>query len=171
MGTEWTPTLWSDTFDRMLDEELDYNDTWGFKFNYSLQNKLSNEERRRGWKIYCHYACGKFRCGTCPQTWPSARITLLFHYRLRSGTARGTVIMRPFGQKCRRCNGDFERPGFSTAEVEKVLLKLIGKIKQKCYGEEEEDGSDSCSSEKVWTKPHESLLCEACHQGICCEED
>ncbi|XP_061112356.1 receptor-transporting protein 4-like isoform X1 [Conger conger] len=168
---EWTPTLWSDTFNRMLHEELDYNDTWGFKFNYSLQNNLSNEERRRGWKIYCNYAYGKFRCGTCSKTWPSARITLLFHYRLRSGAARGTVIMRPFGQACRRCNGAFLLPGFSTAEVEKVLLKLIGKIKKNCYGEEEEDNSYCCSSEKVWTKPHESSLCEACRQGICCEED
>ncbi|KAJ8334345.1 hypothetical protein SKAU_G00399840 [Synaphobranchus kaupii] len=171
MNTEWTPTLWSDTFDEMLEEELDYNDSWAFQFNYSLQENLSKEERKRGWKIYCHSAYGRFRCGTCSKTWPSARVIVLFHYRLRSGTARGTVIMRPFGQACRRCNGDFELPGFSTEEVERVLLKLIGKIKKNCYGEEEEDDGDSSSSEKVWTKPHESSLCEACSQGICCVED
>ncbi|KAJ8334341.1 hypothetical protein SKAU_G00399800 [Synaphobranchus kaupii] len=171
MNTEWTPTLWSDTFDEMLEEELDYNDSWGFHFNYSLQENLSKEERKRGCKIYCHSAYGRFRCGTCSKTWPSFRVIVLFRYRLRSGTARGTVIMRPFGQACRRCNGDFELPGFSTEEVERVLLKLIGKIKKNCYGEEEEDDGNSSSSEKVWTKPHERSLCEACSQGICCVED
>ncbi|KAG5842518.1 hypothetical protein ANANG_G00178470, partial [Anguilla anguilla] len=54
MNTEWTPTLWRDTFDEMLEEELEYNDSWVFQFNYSLQENLSKEERRRGWKIYCH---------------------------------------------------------------------------------------------------------------------
>ncbi|XP_035285183.1 receptor-transporting protein 3-like [Anguilla anguilla] len=171
MNADWTPTLWRDTFDEMLEEELEYSDRWFFQFNYRLQENLSEEERRRGWKIYCHCAYGKFRCGTCSKDWPSARVTLLFHYRLRSEAARGTVIMRPFGQACRGCSGNFELPGFSMEEVEKVLLKLIGKIKKNCYGEEEEDNSDSCSPEKVRTKPHESSLCEACSQGICCVED
>ncbi|KAG5842522.1 hypothetical protein ANANG_G00178520 [Anguilla anguilla] len=146
MNTDWTPTLWRDTFDEMLEEELEYNDSWIVQFNYSLQENLSKEERRRGWKIYCHRAYG-------------------------NEAARGTVIMRPFRQACRGCSGNFELPGFSMEEVEKVLLKLIGKIKKNCYGEEEEDNSDSCSPEKVRTKPHESSLCEACSQGICCVED
>ncbi|KAG7457798.1 hypothetical protein MATL_G00231190 [Megalops atlanticus] len=169
MSTDWTPSLWKNTFDVMLEEELDYNDSWVFQFNYSLQEDLSTAERKRGWKIYCGCAFGQFRCDTCSKTWPSARVVVLFHYRLRSD--RGTVIMRPFGQACRRCKGDFEMPGFSAEEVEEVLFKLFSKIRKNCYGEEEEQDSDSCSSEKVWTKPHESSLCEACSQGICCEED
>lgn len=99
-------------------------------------------------------------------------MVVLFRYRLRGD--RGTVIMRPFGQACRRCQDDeFELPGFSTKEVEEALLRLFHKIRKNCYGEEDDDydGSSSVSSTKVWTKPHEASLCEACIQGICCQDD
>ena len=132
---------------------------------------LSQLWNNKNYNIYFLWPNLRFRCGNCCKTWSSARVSTLFHYRLRRGTARGTVIMRPFGQACRSCSGTFELPGFSTAEVEKVLLKLIGKIKKNCYGEEEEDNGDSRFSRKVGMKPHESSLCEACQQGICCVED
>ncbi|KAM3858476.1 receptor-transporting protein 3-like [Diretmus argenteus] len=173
MGTDWLPSLWLDTFEEMLDDdqELDYGDVWNLNFNYSQTDEVTKEERKRGWKVYSHCAYGKFRCGSCSRTWPSARVVVLFRYRLRSG--RGTVIMRPFGQACRRCQDDeFDLPGFSEKEVEEALLKLFAKIRKNCYGEEE-DYDDDCSvgSEKVWTKPHEKSLCEACIQGICCQDD
>ncbi|KAJ8273242.1 hypothetical protein GJAV_G00099320 [Gymnothorax javanicus] len=171
MSTGWTPALWIDTFHEIIEEELEYDDWWSFHFAYRQQNDLSERERRMGWKIYCPSARGNFRCGACSKTWPSARISLLFRYRLLSEEARGTVLMRPFGQECRRCVGAFERPGFSREEIKKVLLNLIGKIKKNCYGEHEEGSRDFLSSEKVRTKPHESSLCEACHQGMCCAED
>ncbi|XP_072561714.1 receptor-transporting protein 4-like isoform X2 [Paramormyrops kingsleyae] len=173
MATDWTPALWSDTFAQLEEDELEHGDSWAFQFNYSLTETLTKEERRRGWKIYCHRAYGRFRCSRCSKRWPSARAVVLFRYRLQSSLCRGTVIMRPFGQACRRCDGDFERPGFSPKVVEDVLLCLFGKIRKNCYGEEEEGDEDlgSDSSEKVWTKPHESALCEACSQNICCQDE
>ncbi|KAJ8334344.1 hypothetical protein SKAU_G00399830 [Synaphobranchus kaupii] len=171
MNTEWTQTLWSDTFNKTLEEELDYNNSWVFQFNNSLQDNLSTEERRMGWKICRHSAYGRFRCGRCSRSWPSAQVTVLFHYRLCSGTAQGTVTMRPFGQACRRCTGEFQLPAFSKEEVQKALRKLVSKIKKNCYGENIDGHSSNPSSEKVFTKPHESSLCEACSQGICCVED
>ena len=82
--------------------------------------------------------------------------------------------MRPFGQACRRCQDDeFDLPGFSQKEVEDALLRLFSKIRKNCYGDEDEDDNDgdsSASSTKVWTKPHEASLCQACIMGICCQD-
>lgn len=81
--------------------------------------------------------------------------------------------MRPFGQTCRRCHDVFELPGFSEKDVEQALFRLFAKIRKNCYADEDEDdedGSSACST-KVWTKPHESALCEACSLGICCQDD
>ncbi|XP_064204159.1 receptor-transporting protein 4-like [Anguilla rostrata] len=168
MSRKWNPTLWSKTFDQMLKEKLGNDDSWEFRSNNSLEENLSDDEKSLGWKISsCRSAHGTFRCGTCRRSWPSARVTLLFHYRLRSEAARGTVIMRPFGQACRGCSGKFLLPGFSRLQVKMVLLKLIRKIKKNCYGEEQENNNNSFPSENVRTKPHESSLCEACSQGMC----
>ncbi|XP_019119825.1 receptor-transporting protein 3 [Larimichthys crocea] len=174
-STEWLPSLWIDTFDELLndDNELDYGDQWSLNFNYTQTDQVTKEERKRGWKVYCHCAYGNFQCGSCDKTWPSARVIVLFRYRLRGD--RGTVIMRPFGQACRRCQDDeFDLPGFSKKEVEEALLRLIRKIRKNCYGDEddEDDGSDSSAcSTKVYTKPHEATLCQACIMGICCQDD
>ncbi len=111
-----------------------------------------------------------FQCGSCRKTWPSARVIVLFRYRLRGD--RGTVIMRPFGQACRRCQDEYDLPGFSQKEVEEALLRLFRKIRKNCYGDDDDDdGASSTSSTKVWTKPHEAGLCEACRMGICCQDD
>uniref|UniRef100_A0A3P8X9Q9 3CxxC-type domain-containing protein n=1 Tax=Esox lucius TaxID=8010 RepID=A0A3P8X9Q9_ESOLU len=103
MSTDWTPSQWLDCFEDMVEEDLDRSDKWTLHFNYSLTETLSKEERRRGWKIHSHCAYGQFQCVDCSKTWGSARVVLVFRYRLRDETARGTVLMRPFGQACRRC--------------------------------------------------------------------
>ncbi|KAG7237800.1 hypothetical protein INR49_031813 [Caranx melampygus] len=166
----WTPQLWLDTFDELLDDELDYEDQWTLNFNYSLTDKLTKEERKRGWKVYSHCAFGNFRCASCSKTWPSARVVVLFHYRLRGD--RGTVIMRPFGQMCRDCDDDvFRLSGFSNEEVERALSRLLSKIRKNCYGEDDDSDHGSACSVTRRTKPHEKSLCEACIQGICCEDE
>ncbi|XP_067469173.1 receptor-transporting protein 3-like [Thunnus thynnus] len=173
--TDWIPSMWMDTFEELLDDdnELDYGDQWSLNFSYSQTASITKEERKRGWKVYSHCAYGNFHCATCRKTWPSARVVVLFRYRLRSEAGRGTVIMRPFGQACRRCKEDvFELPGFSQEVVENTLLRLFGKIRKNCYGEDDDDDDgSSTSSTNVWTKPHEKTLCEACRMGICCQDD
>ncbi|XP_070778050.1 receptor-transporting protein 3-like [Enoplosus armatus] len=171
-SSDWVPSLWMDTFDELLeDDELDYGDEWSLRFNYGLTDKVTKEERKRGWKIYSLCAHGTFQCASCKKTWSSARVVLLFHYRLRSD--RGTVIMRPFGQACRTCqNNTFRLPGFSTTQVEEALLKLIRKIRKNCYGDDDYADNDSGSTEVPMRnrKPHEASLCEACIMGIFCKE-
>lgn len=116
----------------------------------------------------CPLISHSFQCGSCRKTWPSARVVVLFRYRLRG--ERGTVIMRPFRQSCRRCQSTFEFPGFSDDVVTEVLCRLFSKIRKNIYNEDE-GGSPSNDSRSVWTKPHESSLCEACRDGICLEND
>lgn len=59
---EWLPSLWIDTFDELLndDNELDYGDQWSLNFNYTQTDQVTKEERKRGWKVYCHCAYGKY---------------------------------------------------------------------------------------------------------------
>ncbi|XP_068432212.1 receptor-transporting protein 3-like [Clinocottus analis] len=170
-STDWVPSLWTETFEEMLDNdnELDYGDQWNLNFNYNQTEHVTQEEKKRGWKIFSHCNFGQFKCASCQKTWSSARVTLLFRYRLQRD--RGTVIMRPFGQACRSCqDASFHRPGFSQDEVEEALLKLCAKIRKNCYGEEDDSycGDGSNQPKKV-TKPHVAELCEACEQGICCK--
>ncbi|XP_035537839.1 receptor-transporting protein 3-like, partial [Morone saxatilis] len=142
-STEWVPSLWLDTFNELLeDNELDYEDQWSLNFNYTQTDTVTKEEKKRGWKVYCHRAYANFQCGSCNKTWPSARVVVLFRYRLRGD--RGTVIMRPFGQSCRSCRDDeFELPGFSNKVVEEALLRLFSKIRKNCYGDEDDDDDGS----------------------------
>ena len=113
-----------------------------------------------------------FQCGSCGKNWPSARVVVLFRYRLRG--ERGTVIMRPFGQACRRCqDNEFYLPGFAEKEVEHALLRLFSKVRKNCYNDEDDrddNGSSTCSTKK-YTKPHEASLCQACIMGICCQDE
>ncbi|XP_044026733.1 receptor-transporting protein 3-like [Siniperca chuatsi] len=173
-STDWVPSLWVDTFDELLndDNELDYGDQWTLNFSYSQTDKVTKEERKRGWKVYSHCAYGNFKCESCNKTWSSARVVVLFRYRLRSD--RGTVIMRPFGQACRQCQDDeFYLPGFYKKEVEEAFLRLIRRIRKNCYGDEDDDDDNSASSARFTkkTKPHEASLCQACIMGICCQDD
>ncbi|XP_029370190.1 receptor-transporting protein 4-like [Echeneis naucrates] len=171
-STEWVPSLWLDIFDELLndDNELDYGDQWTLNFNYNQTNDLTPEQRRRGWKISSCCTLGSFRCSSCSRTWSSARVTLVFHYRLRG--ERGTVIMRPFGQICRVCqSNNFELPGFKSETAKQNLLRLFSKIRKNCYGDDDDDGGTSPSCTQRWTKPHEKSLCEACQLGICCQEE
>ncbi|XP_056271389.1 receptor-transporting protein 3-like [Pseudoliparis swirei] len=172
-STDWVPSLWRETFEELLDEdnELDYGDQWNLNFSYVQTADVTQEERKRGWKIYCHSGFGSFECASCHKVWSSARVSLLFRYRLRRD--RGSVIMRPFGQACLSCqDNDFHRPGFSTEEVKDVLCGLFAKIRKNCYRVEDDNNcGDSSPNTKRFTKPHEADFCEACQQGICCQPD
>ncbi|CAN9504032.1 unnamed protein product [Ophioblennius macclurei] len=168
--TDWTPSLWRETFAELVDDdgELDYGDLWSLNFNYNLTDKVTSEERRRGWKVHKNHGFGSFQCGHCQKVWSSARVVIVFQYRLRN--QKGTVIMRPFGQCCLRCRNTFELPGFSDETVKAALLKVCSKIRKNCYNEDEGETPRS-NTFKKWTKPHETALCEACQKGICKQDD
>lgn len=57
---DWTPSLWMETFEDLLYDELDYGDQWTLNFNYNQTDIVTKKERKRGWKVYCHCAYGKY---------------------------------------------------------------------------------------------------------------
>nr|XP_023659774.1 receptor-transporting protein 4-like isoform X2 [Paramormyrops kingsleyae] len=162
MATDWTPALWSDTFAQLEEDELEHGDSWAFQFNYSLTETLTKEERRRGWKIYCHRAYGRFRCSSCPNQWTSDRAVVLFAYRHERFRNQGKVMIRLFGQRCLNCRMNYEQLELS---MRTVLRDLVLEIRRKCYHERNApapQGHGSDNIERVMTGPHREELCEAC---------
>ncbi|XP_078420192.1 receptor-transporting protein 3-like [Cetorhinus maximus] len=153
---------WIDSFARYMDEQ-EFEDKWTLNFKYSLLPHLLDEQKTAGWKVYQTSTFGRFECH-CSNSWSSAHVVILFHYRLRRN--RGLVLLRPFQQSCRNCwNNVRLKPQVSHAQMQKVFNRLILKILKNCYRETVEDVERNLQYRK--TKPHETSLCEACDLGIC----
>lgn len=60
MATDWIPSLWTDTFADLQEDELNYGDEWTLNFNYTQTDTITQEERRRGWKVFSHCAHGRY---------------------------------------------------------------------------------------------------------------
>ncbi|KAM4771088.1 receptor-transporting protein 3-like [Rhinophrynus dorsalis] len=161
--------IWIDTFHDLQVMELKerYGHQWILQFNYNLTNSLTQDERQKGWKVSQTNNHASFACWYCSHNWNSARVTVIFHYRLQRNK-KGIVLIHPFGQKCRDCSSDgFMKPTFRETTAEKILSNLILKIRKNCY--REDIGSDVPGPRQpaLRTKPHEKELCEACMEGIC----
>lgn len=59
---KWSSSLWKDTFKELLNnnDELDYGDPWEFRIKKSLTVTLTDEEKRKGWKVHSYRAHGKY---------------------------------------------------------------------------------------------------------------
>uniref|UniRef100_A0A674HIF5 3CxxC-type domain-containing protein n=1 Tax=Taeniopygia guttata TaxID=59729 RepID=A0A674HIF5_TAEGU len=109
----------------------------------------------------------RFQCSQCFYSWSSAKVHILFHMCHCQGW--GTVLMRIFRQKCRRCrNSQLEDPDFSLDTVETILHNLVIKILQYFYKKpvQPSDLLEVVVDTPV-TGPHEHAHCEACELGIC----
>lgn len=109
----------------------------------------------------------RFQCSQCFYSWSSAKVHILFHMCHCQGW--GTVLMRIFRQKCRRCrNSQLEDPDFSLDTVETILHNLVIKILQYFYKKpvQSSDLLEVVVDTPV-TGPHERAHCEACELGIC----
>ncbi|XP_067898521.1 receptor-transporting protein 3-like [Heterodontus francisci] len=152
---------WISLFTRRIEEEIE--DRWTLNFNYQLNPYLEEEKRRAGWKIYTTSSFGRFDC-PCSNSWSSAHVVILFHYRLRNNG--GSVLLRPFRQQCRICwNSFMQKPQVNHTQKQQVFDRLISKILKNCYGEAVEEVERDLQHRK--TKPHETSFCEACKLGIC----
>ncbi|XP_078062634.1 receptor-transporting protein 3-like [Mustelus asterias] len=157
---------WIDLFSKHV-ENLEHGDKWTLNFNYKLCPDLDPEQREAGWKIYTTSSFGRFDC-RCSNSWSSAHVVLLFHYRLRKN--RGLVLLRLFRQGCRKCwNPPEQKPQVPRTKIENVFDRLIPKILKNCYGEKIDNVPRIQQHRK--TKPHEKSLCEACALGICCNQE
>ncbi|XP_048460361.1 receptor-transporting protein 3-like isoform X1 [Rhincodon typus] len=158
---------WIDSFSRRMDEELGNEDRWTLNFNYKLENDLNESQRKEGWKIYITSSFGRFNC-SCSNSWTSAHVVILFHYRLRD--RRGLVLLRLFRQQCRDCYNPYQhKPTIRQKEMQKVFDRFILKIRKNCYMETVTLTERKLQYRK--TKPHQTSLCEACALGMCCFSD
>ncbi|XP_075717916.1 receptor-transporting protein 3-like [Rhinoderma darwinii] len=162
--------IWIDTFYSLQKEHLEerHRKRWVLQFNYRLVDKLTDDQKMKGWKISQTARHASFTCLKCSNFWNSSRVTLIFHYCLGK-TKTGTVLLRPFSQMCRQCNNDcFINPTFKVENVTAILENLILKIRKNCYREEiDRDIQDVKHRIYIRTKPHERHLCEACMDGVC----
>ncbi|XP_056419193.1 receptor-transporting protein 3-like [Hyla sarda] len=161
--------IWIDTFYSLQKKDLEeiYRKRWILQFSYSLEDNLTEEQKKKGWKISqtTKFAC--FTCSKCSHFWNSSRVSLIFHYSLGK-TKTGTVLLRPFGQMCRQCDYDnFINPKFKEENVKVILENLILKIRKNCYREKIDSDIQDRKYPKIRTKPHEKDLCEDCIEGVC----
>ncbi|XP_023699956.2 receptor-transporting protein 3-like [Paramormyrops kingsleyae] len=154
---------WREIFQKRI-EELGKSDSWQIERDDSI---IANAPEH-GWMEYIRNINGRFKCSKCKNMWPSKRVKVVFNMRLRTQEERGTVKVRFYKQKCRRCaDPDFEEPRFRTDNIDLLLEKLMEKIRIKCYKEDcGEKGKFFHFDGKV-DGPHETSHCEACLQGVC----
>ncbi|XP_053565024.1 receptor-transporting protein 3-like [Bombina bombina] len=167
MSREESICCWADIFQNLQDTELKdtYSNQWTLQMDNDLDDLTSNL-RQQGWKIYQSSSIGKFMCPSCTHKWNSARVSLIFHYRLNIGHEDGEVRLKIYRQKCRSCgNQKMLKASFEEENVKDVLIRLITRIKKNCYYEQIEIKRRTNGLER--TKPHESSLCEACLKGKC----
>uniref|UniRef100_U3JYB1 3CxxC-type domain-containing protein n=1 Tax=Ficedula albicollis TaxID=59894 RepID=U3JYB1_FICAL len=145
-------------------EEMHITDPWTLLEDDGLQVQAC----RPGWKEFVQRrALGRFQCSQCFHMWSSAKVHILFHICHCQGW--GTVQMRIFRQKCRRCpNSRLEDPEFSLETIETILHNLVLKILQYFY----KKPVQRCDLLEVVvdtpvTGPHDCAHCEACQLGIC----
>ncbi|RLW00685.1 hypothetical protein DV515_00008701, partial [Chloebia gouldiae] len=145
-------------------EERHITDPWTLLEDDALQVQAC----RPGWKEFVQrHALGRFQCSQCFYNWSSAKVHILFHMCHCQGW--GTVLMRIFRQKCRRCpNSQLEDPDFSLDTVETILHNLVIKILQYFYKKPVQP-SDLLEVvvDTPATGPHDRAHCEACELGIC----
>lgn len=110
----------------------------------------------------------RFTCSLCRRSWASKRVQVIFHFYLNPTSYLGTIKVRRFKQKCKRCAGArMEDPNFSVENIDVLVERLVGKICVRCYKENlGETNRPSTFSGRI-NGPHESLHCEACQLGVC----
>uniref|UniRef100_A0A8C3Q728 Uncharacterized protein n=1 Tax=Geospiza parvula TaxID=87175 RepID=A0A8C3Q728_GEOPR len=164
-GQSGTMSMWQDVFAVKI-KEMHITDGWTLLEDDALQVQAC----RPGWKEFVHWSplCpDRFQCSQCFHNWSSAKVHILFHMYHCPGW--GTVWMRIFRQKCRRCpNSRLEDPQFSLDTVETILHNLVIKILQYFYKKPVQP-SDLLAVvvDRPVTGPHDCAHCEACELGIC----
>ncbi|XP_066446264.1 receptor-transporting protein 3-like [Eleutherodactylus coqui] len=168
MAGKSSGNIWIDTFQSLQKKDLEerYRKKWILQFNYRLTDHLTEEQKKKGWKISPMQKLASFTCSKCSHFWNSGVVNLIFHYCLGK-TKTGTVLLRPFRQICRQCANDFFiNPTFQSESVKEILENVILKIRKNCYREKFERNTPHTKL-FIKTKPHESELCEACRIRLC----
>uniref|UniRef100_A0A6G1SQL7 3CxxC-type domain-containing protein n=1 Tax=Aceria tosichella TaxID=561515 RepID=A0A6G1SQL7_9ACAR len=132
-------------------------------------------------RMFIDSAKVRFCCDTCGHGWTSMKGRVVFWYELFElvdgpghknveGVSNliGYCAYKLFGQQCDICKIEnrFERPMWYPEEVTKVLCNLFNKIGQVYFGLRMPTIDKQRRAGKPKTS-HNSLLCQACHDGVC----
>ncbi|XP_073529624.1 receptor-transporting protein 3-like [Phyllobates terribilis] len=112
----------------------------------------------------------RFQCSHCCRWWNSAQVHILFLIRWDPKFKCGTVKMKIFRQRCRRCNvSTFEKAEISEENSKRVIIiNVVSKIQSKFY---ERKNTRPPLQPEVYSDvvegPHETKYCEACKMQVC----
>ncbi|XP_073445555.1 receptor-transporting protein 3-like [Dendrobates tinctorius] len=153
--------MWQSLFENeMQNQGINY--VWSFYVDDHLQ-------KQQGYLQYIQHTFASFQCSRCGRRWNSAQVHILFLIRWNAKSWRGTVHMKIFRQRCRRCNiSTFEMPEISQENSKRLIINLVSKIQSMIYQWkprrpplEPEVYSDDVEG------PHEKKYCEACKMKMC----
>lgn len=152
---------------RMIFQEktTHFQDCWDLEFD----DRIVPNNPRRYWKQYITSSVARFRCTMCGRSWPSNKVTVVFHMHLMYG--RGTVKVRRFRQNCKVCDDEapMEEPKFFWKNISTILENLVKKIRIKCYNEDLGRYERPYIHVPVKSR-HEPDHCEGCQLGICARD-
>lgn len=158
--------VWRQVFQELIQEVKPWHE-----WTLTLDKGLLPNTLPPGWSQYQQWAFARFQCSLCSRSWASSQVQVLFHMHKSTGKPRGTVKMRVFAQRCRKCGqSPFEVPKFTRENVSRILSNLVFRILQKCYREEFKSMETIPTIKEVSLEgPHDSDNCEACLQGFCAQ--
>ncbi|XP_016329955.1 receptor-transporting protein 3-like [Sinocyclocheilus anshuiensis] len=155
-------SLWNSSLQEKISELHD--DTW----NIEIDETIVENSPARDWHQYISGSFAQFRCSLCRKTWGSKRVRVLFHFHLNTARNRGTIKVRRFKQKCRRCTeAQWEDPNFPVENIDVLVERLVKNIRVKCYRDNLGETNRSSVFIGRVNGPHETAHCEACHKGVC----
>ncbi|KAJ8776044.1 hypothetical protein J1605_015888 [Eschrichtius robustus] len=120
---------WEQIFQELISQEKP-EARWTLKMDGNLQPDCVAP----GWKQYKQRAFGRFSCSSCHRSWASAQVQILCHMYLEHQKSQGKVLVRLFGQRCRKCSqSQFEKPEFSLDSTMRILNNLVQRILERFY--------------------------------------
>ncbi|NP_001069429.1 receptor-transporting protein 4 [Bos taurus] len=155
---------WEQTFQELICQEKP-RARWTLKMDGNLQPDCVAQ----GWRQYQQKGFGRFQCSSCRRSWASAQVQILCHMYLENQKSPGKVLMRIFGQRCKKCSrSQFEKPDFSPESSKRILKNLVQRILEKFY----RNGIRKVSELPVIPEvrldgSHDKANCEACVLGYC----
>ena len=156
-----TYTRWNTKFDELF-SQLD--DHW----TLAIVTDIVQEPE---WRETQFKGIATFECSTatCNNTWSSVNAGAVFHYRFLSSPNHGIVKLFLGGQKCARCNDQFEAAQWNELKIEEALTKVLNKVKEKFYNSND-SGSSATGNAYIQgdrTGPHLTSHCQFCQLGLC----
>ncbi|KAM9582709.1 receptor-transporting protein 4 [Trichechus inunguis] len=150
---------WERTFQELIQQKKP-RARWTLKLDEKLQPDCVAPE----WKQYQQRAFGSFRCSSCQRRWASARVQVLCHMYRVQPMSQGKVLMRLFGQRCKKCyRSQYEKPEFSSKSAMRILHNLVQHILERCYSKGIRTVPEIPVTVEVPLRgSHDTANCEAC---------